>query len=465
MKGRKEPVVKLMTDILDGFGQLEETVNGVVIKKRLVDETDAAARPVPSNDNDEVPLKAAPDIVIFGTGPSATNGSNFPKSLMYFEVASLWEVRSRPRFTFKDHELVAGYAHEVFVHQPNRRFVYVSLMTGEVIHILRFDRAGCYHSQPIDFHKNAKFFVKLVILLGSLNEELLGFDTSITWQGGHRVLKMTPAELFNPTTGAWEANSEELSFRLAPQPVFSRRMIRSRGTVCWDAVYKGQRYIIKDYWRPDGGAYESAFLKKLAGVKGVGQMFAFEDDRESIKTGRGFEMGTEMLSSPKNVRVLDKSFMRLVLRKYGGTLEQAASARELLCAVRDIVAGHREGLLKKGILHRDMSFSNVRLSPYESETGVVIDWDLSADMNVLLASEVIGGDSRIGTRPFQSVKVLDGSPKLGHHDNMDDIESIFYVLCEVLYGFDAHGNLNPELGLSSTKITFLAQGSRQTLTR
>ncbi|KAJ7075159.1 hypothetical protein B0H15DRAFT_806386 [Mycena belliarum] len=479
-KGHKDPIVNLMTDILDAFRQLEEMVGDAIIKKRqVVKTTHTAVASTDKDDTPEIPPKSAPDIAIFGTGPSATDGSDFPECPSYSEAASLWEVRAKARFTIIDHALVACYAREVFIHQPNRRFVYVSLMTGQVIRILRFDRAGCYHSQPIDFHKNAKFFVKLVILLGSLNEDLLGFDTSITWLGGQRVLKMRPPELFNPTTGAWEANTEDLAFTLAPQPVFARRTIRSRGTVCWDAEYKGQYYIIKDYWRADGRAYESAFLKKLAGIKGIGQMFAFDDDRETIKAGRGFEMGTEMLSSPKNICVLDRSFMRLVLRKYGDTLEKAPSARELLCAVHDIVAGHREALMEKDILHRDISFSNIRLSPYEPERGVVIDWDLAKEMSALLAGEVTDSDSRTGTRAYQSVKVLDGSPGLGHHDNMDDLESIFYVLCQVLYGFDAHGNLNPELGflarwfdpatspaaLSENKTYFLQNGSRQTVTR
>ncbi|KAJ7075161.1 hypothetical protein B0H15DRAFT_956728 [Mycena belliarum] len=474
-----DPLVKLMGDILKQFGQLEGKEAGTVTKRRKVVNTHGAYMQHNNADGKKVVLKTEPDITIFGTGPSATDGPEFSKQPSYSQVASLWEVKTLPTFRDRQRGQAACYAREVFIQQPNRRFVYVTLMTGETLRILRFDRAGCYYSQPIDFHKNANFFVKLVVLLGSLNEDLLGFDTSITWLGGQRVLKMRPAELFNPTTGAWEANTEELVFTLASLPVFARRTIRSRGTVCWDAEYKGQHYIIKDYWRADGRAYESAFLKKLAGIKGVGQMLAFDDDRDTIKAGRGFDVDTDMFSDSKNIRVLDRSFMRIVLRKYGDTLEKAACARDLLCAIRDIVAGHRDGLLEQDILHRDISFSNIRLSPYEPEKGVVIDWDLAKEMKTLLAGTVTEDDSRTGTRAYQSVKVLDGSPGLGHHDNMDDIESIFYVLCQVLYGFDAHGNLNPKLGflahwvdpatspdlLSSTKITFLAQGSRQTLTR
>ncbi|KAJ7075153.1 hypothetical protein B0H15DRAFT_867661 [Mycena belliarum] len=483
-KGHKEkklydPIVKVLNDVLDHFGQLEEKEGQVVTKRREVVNTHGSCMPHNEADGREERLQTEPDITILGTGPSATNAPDISEFPSYSEVASLWEIKTKPDFTDAERGQVACYAREVLIQQPNRRFVYVTLMTGAIIRILRFDRAGCYYSQPIDFHKNAKFFVKLVVLLGSLNEDLLGFDTSITWLDGQRVLKMTPVELFNPTTGAWEPNTEELVFRLAPQPVFARRTIRSRGTVCWDAEYQGQHYIIKDYWRADGRAYESAFLKKLAGVKGVGQMFAFDDDRETIKAGRGFDVAEEMFSHSTNLRVLDRSLMRIVLPKYGDTLEKAPSARELLCAVRDIVAGHREASMEKEILHRDISFSNIRLSPYDPERGVVIDWDLAKEMTVLLAGEATDGDSRTGTRMYQSVKVLQGSPKLGHHDNMDDLESILYVLCHVLYGFDPHGNPLPDVGfladwgdttsrptvLSQVKTVFLQNPGWQMPTR
>ncbi|KAJ7075163.1 hypothetical protein B0H15DRAFT_867716 [Mycena belliarum] len=474
-----EPLVDLMEKILEQFGQLEEKEAGTVIKRRKVVNTHGAFMRHNTADGKKSILKTEPDITIFGTGPSATDGPEFSKKPSYSEAASLWEIKTKPDFTSDERGQVACYAREVLIQQPNRRFVYATLMTGNILRILRFDRAGCYYSQPIDFHKNANFFVKLVVLLGSLNEDLLGFDTSITWLGGQRVLKMRPAELFNPTTGAWEANTEELVFTLASLPVFARRTIRSRGTVCWDAEYKGQHYIIKDYWRADGRAYESAFLKKLAGIKGVGQMLAFDDDRETIKAGRGFDVAEEMYSHSTNLRVLDRSFMRIVLRKYGGTLEKAACARDLLCAIRDIVAGHRDGLLEQDILHRDISFSNIRLSPYEPEKGVVIDWDLAKEMKTLLAGTVTEDDSRTGTRAYQSVKVLNGSPLLGHHDNMDDIESIFYVLCYVLYGFDTCGNPHSELGfladwgnvlvrpagLGQQKLAFIQNPHGQKLTR
>ncbi|KAJ7183206.1 hypothetical protein C8R46DRAFT_884433, partial [Mycena filopes] len=436
-----DPIAKIMADILKHFGNQKQSQGGHVIKRRKVKKTDRIV--MSHNPDDAAPetaLKTEPDISLLGTGPAATKETDFLEEPSYSQAASLWEVKVARQFGRAERDQVAVYAREVFIQQSNRRHVFIPFMTAKEIRVLRFDRAGCYYSKRINFHTDALFFVKLVVLLSSFNEELLGFDTSIYWKDGQRFMKMTPPELFNGATGCWEVNTKELVFALADEPVFSRRTIRSRGTVCWSAEYEGRQYIVKDYWRAHGRARESEFLKDLADVDGVGQMFTFADDRESIKAQRGFEDGATMVSDSGSRPVLDRWFMRLVLLKYGGTLETASSPRQLLCAVRDIVKGHSHSLVRKGILHRDISFSNLLLSPYPGSCGVVIDWDLAKRMEELTRGHITEGDSRTGTRAYQSVKVLNGSSRLGHHDNMDDIESVLYVLNFVLYGHDTAGN-------------------------
>ncbi|KAJ7220158.1 hypothetical protein GGX14DRAFT_515551, partial [Mycena pura] len=325
------------------------------------------------------------------------------------------------------------YSRETFIQQPNRKFVYATMLTARDIRVLRFDRAGCYYSQKIDYHANAVFFVKLVLLLSSFDEAVLGFDTSMYWENGRRKMKITPPEIFNKTT-------KELVFELEDKPLFSRRTIRSRGTVCWVGTYNDEQYIVKDYWRADGRLCESEFLRGLVNIKGVGQMLTYVDDRDSIKLGRGLES----MISDSGAPVADRSFMRVVVQKYGETLEKATSAHHLLCAVRDIVEGHRDSLLKVDTLHRDLSFNNLLLTlPADDACGVIIDWDMATGMTDLVREQGRGtdGDLRTGTMPYQSVKMLHGDPRLSHHDHMDDLESIFYVLCYVLFSHDTSGKL------------------------
>ncbi|KAJ6570081.1 hypothetical protein DFH09DRAFT_1313289 [Mycena vulgaris] len=372
------------------------------------------------DDAGAAPVKSEPDISIFGTGPCATKEASFLQTPSYSEAASLWEVRTDDTFGGSEKGQVGCYALEVFIQQPYRRFVYITLISC-TIRILRFDRAGCYYSQRIKYHDGTVFFGKLVVLLSSFNEALLGYDTSVSWVDGKHVMKMTPAEIFNE--GVWEANTTELVFELDNQLIFSRRTIRSRGTVCWTARYKGEYYIIKDYWCAEGRAQESAFLKDLAGIRGVGQMLTYDDDRDKVVTNR--------------------TFTRLVLVKYDQTLEKAKSARHLLCAVWDIV---QVALSTRGS-SIVISASTTSFPPM-IRLAVVIDWDLAKRVNPKMATERSDGDATthgpINRREYWMVP-----PYSGISDNMDDIESIFYVLYHVLFGYDASGNSLPAHALGT----------------
>ncbi|KAJ6630937.1 hypothetical protein B0H10DRAFT_2320776 [Mycena sp. CBHHK59/15] len=307
---------------------------------------------------------------------------------------------------------VAVYAREAFIQQSNRHFVYVPIMTATTIRVIRFDRAGGYYSQFINFHKDAEFFVKLIILFSLLNEALIGLDTSIYWRNGrYATPSLKPGMII-------------IEYTIVAVPSFSRRTIRSRSTVCWDATNGTDHFILKDSWRADGRACESEFLRELSGIKGVAQMVSFLNEKNGVKQSRGFEDGSQMVSTTGHP-VLDRFFPRLVLPQYGGNFVQAQSAHQLLCALRDAVTGHCDSLIDRGILHRDISIDNLVLSLIPDECVVIIDFDMAKKMADLQEGKVSGA-SRTGTRAFQAMKVLhEFSSKLGHHDHVDDLESTF----------------------------------------
>ncbi|KAJ7845910.1 hypothetical protein B0H13DRAFT_1543445, partial [Mycena leptocephala] len=178
------------------------------------------------------------------------------------------------------------------------------------------------------------------------------------------------------------------------------------------------------------------------GVKGVGQMHAFTNEKYTTYALRSFDANTRLFSETNTPSSFNpnKSLPRLALQMHKLTLNTATSARHLLCAVRDIVCGdlilftgHRDVFLKKGILHRDLGFNNLLLDS-DSMSGVLIDFDITVNQGTT-------GDFRTDNRAFQSVKVLLQSEKLGPHDHMDDLESLFYVLFYVCYGHDVDGRL------------------------
>ncbi|KAJ7509679.1 hypothetical protein B0H11DRAFT_1702666 [Mycena galericulata] len=427
------PINNLLRDIVKEFGNdvqpEQDRKPGQILKKREVKLTwnKPFAHNIEDAVDDQTTLKSCPDICIMGVGPAATREAEILKSPSYTQVETPVEIKKKDGLTELVKDQVSVYAREVFIKQPNRLFVYAPVMTGETIRVIQFDRSGAQYSEPIDYHDDPIFFIKLVVLFSSLDEKLVGYDTSIYWENGKRMLAMDG----EPTADA--------------EPLFARRTIRSRGTVCWRVKCEGREFLIKDYWGVDTRTRESEFLKEVAGTKGVGQMHAFTNDRESTCHLRGFEPGSRMMSTTETF-VPNRSLSRLALEMYMDTLNTATSAHQLLSAVRDIVSGHRDALLSKGILHRDISFTNLLLSSRETDFGVLIDFDMAKKMEDLLANVGTEGDSRTGTRAYQSFKVLiDEYQKLGHHDHMDDLESIYYVLFHVCYGHDLTGAPLPVL--------------------
>ncbi|KAJ7760715.1 hypothetical protein DFH07DRAFT_816496, partial [Mycena maculata] len=454
-----KPIESLLRSIVDQFGNhiqpAVEQKPGQTLKKRRVALTwkQKSEHTLWDAKDEKYTLKSSPDICILGVGPAATMEDEIFPVPSYSQVATPVEIKLCEAFAEIVKDQIAIYGREVFITQPNRRFVYVPVMTGETIRVIKFDRSGGHYSDPIDYHGDPIFFIQLVVLFSSLNEELLGYDTSIYWENGKRVLEMTPSEVWDTTDATapyWKPNEDVLVFEILNEhgkpakdamPVFARRTIRSRGTVCWRVRRDGREFLIKDYWGVASRTRESQFLKQVAGLKGVGQMYAFVDDRDSTYRLRGFAADSRIMSTMDSY-VPDRSLTRLALEMYMGTLNTAVSARQLLSAVHDIVSGHRDSLLAKDILHRDISFNNLLLSKID-EHGVLIDFDMAKKMQDLLASNGTEGDSRTGTRAYQSFKVLLQSDKLGQHDHMDDLESIYYVLFFICYGHDLNGNLLP----------------------
>ncbi|KAJ7056683.1 hypothetical protein C8F01DRAFT_1154574 [Mycena amicta] len=448
------PLTTLYNDILGGLNQgCARDALGEIQKMRLAQDTHHIKQPHTRPDEETKLLKSEPDISLLGSGGCISQrGANL--EAVYPFVSKLSEVKLTPSLTDKVKGQIAVYAREVFIQQPNRRFVYVDLITPDVFRILHFDRAGCYYTQPIDYHEDAVFFVKTVLLGSALNEEFAGFDTSVYWENGKRKLRFISDELYNPDTNQWEENTADMVFDLDDNVNFVRPSIRGRGTVCWSGEYLGRRYIVKDYWRADGRDCESEYLKDLTGVRGVGQMFAFQNNQQSLLQNRGLASGV----STEDPAFSDHWFMRIVTLEYGPTLEYA-EPREFVQAIIDVAEAHRTALIDKGILHRDISFDNIRLSLYPGETAVLIDWDMAKRMKDLIHPKPGTPKVRTGTRAYQSIKILTESVALGHHDNMDDLESIFYVVYVALFGYDSSKRILDDAVRPSYVTTFLSPRS------
>lgn len=126
----------------------------------------------------------------------------------------------------------------------------------------------------------------------------------------------------------------------------------------------------------------------------------------------------------------------LVVSPAGRPLQAYKSARELLEAFRDAIAGHKSLLEDGNILHWDVSENNIIITESVIDgdpKGRLIDLDLAKELD----SVPSGASHRTGTMQFMAIEVLQGNGHTYRHD----LESFFYVfiwMC-IRYGHDNLG--------------------------
>ncbi|KAJ2912079.1 hypothetical protein MD484_g8337, partial [Candolleomyces efflorescens] len=329
---------------------------------------------------------------------------------------------------------LAIYARQIFMHQPNRRFVRLLALSESHLRLFHFDRSGVQYSPCIDFHDDPYTFVRLILGLSSLNESDIGLDASIQWEivNGRKI----GGTLTTP--GAEGAN---VAYPLlSVEPFFTTGSLCGRSTICWSVrdPASNEELVVKDSWKSEEHPSEHIYLQDAVGIPGVAQMISFEHDRDQTKRLRGFG---DFVPQGFHNRIET----RIVMKAYGKSLRYFHSARQLLCALRDAIAGHQK-IHKKGTLHRDISIYNILLGrpgAHPGYRGILIDFDMACHYGL----KVFNTPEHwvIGTRHFQSVAVLRHSefeiplPR----DHLDDLESFFYVLAHILFTYDPQGALQP----------------------
>ncbi|KAF7323879.1 hypothetical protein MKEN_00609300 [Mycena kentingensis (nom. inval.)] len=179
---------------------------------------------------------------------------------------------------------------------------------------------------------------------------------------------------------------------------------------------------------------------------------------------------------PDGQPIQDRFLTPFVLNKYVGTLTDATTPLQVLRAVRDAVIGLRNACLRQRILHRHLGIHSIILTSVvvqndmrpnakgaavDANTVDVEDADpadyvepeqaegLDADTDIVTREPcvepgnpaVANVDGHTSTFAFNSVKLLlqRRGIDLGPHDSMDDLESVFYILCYVFIALDPQG--------------------------
>ncbi|KAJ2926472.1 hypothetical protein H1R20_g10624, partial [Candolleomyces eurysporus] len=323
--------------------------------------------------------------------------------------------------------MVSSLCRQIFIHQPNRIFVRMLVISESHIRLFHFDRSGVQYTLLLNFHDEPQTFVRLVLVLGSSDEFDIGLDASIQWtiEGGQKV---------GGTIRTRGTGNQDVIYPLAQiGPFFFRGNIRGRSTICWRVrdPTTNEQLLVKDMWRSEDRLSEHTFLQDAIGLPGVVQMVNCEPDRCETKTLRGF--GDALPAKFQN-----RIESRIVMKTYGKPVAKYTSAKQLFCALRDAIAGHME-LFKGGTLHRDVSPYNVLFGKPGAEPGyrgILIDFDIATRRNWNKPA-----DWKIGTRLYQSVAVLNSCtvPDPLPHDHLDDLESFLYILVQVIYTCDSNG--------------------------
>ncbi|KAJ2914710.1 hypothetical protein MD484_g5717, partial [Candolleomyces efflorescens] len=332
------------------------------------------------------------------------------------------------------HAQQAVYARQIFNQQPNRKFVRTLVLTEKDVQLYHFDRSGSLSSTFPECP--AHTFVRIILGLSSLDEEVLGLDTSIQWT-------------LHPKTG--EKNRGTLTIKdeetkisktydlRGVDPSFVQLGIIGRGTTCWP-IWDGENQrtlLAKDCYRYEDSSSTPEFenLKLARDIPGCVFMVSYEANRGETVDGFDF--------CPCRKHIVRKQVLsRIVMEEHGKDLFGFTSELQLFQAIRDAILGHKK-LLLKGAIHRDVHWSNIVLGKAGAplgDRGVLIDFDMAKRVDKLT-------ESRWPTGHYQSLAIAilrnalaRSQEKILVHDWLDELESFFYITATIMYEFNGPHN-------------------------
>jgi hypothetical protein len=152
------------------------------------------------------------------------------------------------------------HVQSVFADQPTRRFVHAFSLCASKMELWIFDRSGAYSSGTFDIHGEHDKFARALVGYTTMDDHLMGLDTFIKRQDGHRHVTLA------------DASGKETRLRL-DKAIVRQEAIVCRGTTC----YKTQdSHIAKFSWASGKRKLEVEQLQlaKTIGVEGVARVVA-----------------------------------------------------------------------------------------------------------------------------------------------------------------------------------------------
>ncbi|KAM0670860.1 hypothetical protein ACQRIU_001255 [Beauveria bassiana] len=374
--------------------------------------------------------------------------------------------RTEGRFEYK-HVLVAGehkrsyattdfkacmlqitrHVRSIFADQPMRRFVHAFTIKATTMELWVYDRSGAYSSGEFNIHHEPQKLARALVAYATMDDAAMGLDTSIEWKNSHRYITVEDGDGNDKRV---ELNGLLVRQRAVEKGVegvatlVGHREITSIAALRAGLDFSSSTQHTFRATAPDG----SGGYNRLQGSEssGSGRKRKSSDHNPRPRTTRrsnsqrstlrqpydqsseandeaSYEAKSSMYTPNREGPYENRILSCLVISPAGRVLSDFSTIRELLEAIHDAIKAHRSLYLKGGILHRDISSSNIIIpSPGKADgfKGMLIDLDL--------AKERDGGPSgarhRTGTMQFMAIEVLRGVDHTYRHD----LESFFYVL-------------------------------------
>ena len=398
------------------------------------------------------------------------------------DIQVIGEHKSNPNFAFKPlHLQMSRYVREAFIAQPTRRFVHGFTLRGASMELWVFDRSGCFSSGSFDIHEQPQRFIGAIVGYAMMTDEELGLDTFIQWgtegrfvdikefateQKKRLELEMNPfskrraivsrgtscyrtSDLKNVVKFSWTSTGrplEEFYLRKAQEQrvkgiatLIGQSSITSIGEMREGlTITAAQRHQFKHY-RGTSSTPRSSFQhsgsRPHSGRVPSGKRNLINDEPKERKKSRSTthakpthepakEQAAETPYTPNEDPYDDRQFTCLAISPAGRALVEYEDVPELLTALRDAIKAHKSLYIDGGILHRDISESNIIItdpSKADGFAGMLIDLDLARESEQLPS----GVRQHTGTMEFMAIEVLRGNVRYTYRH---DLESFFYVL-------------------------------------
>ncbi|GJE92028.1 hypothetical protein PsYK624_081810 [Phanerochaete sordida] len=380
--------------------------------------------------------------------------------------------------------------------RQHRVFLWHAIISEDKAHLVRWDRAGAIVSEGFD-PITEPWLYRLLWAYSRANRQQQGFDLTTEQDGEARRTLLHSAirqyeiqyqdqgqEIFSGVHASkdltWpvyrvDVPDDKAQGRvrqcLISRPFYTAHSPLGRGTrvyVAYDLVDTKLR-ILKDAWRPD---YEHCLSERMAYdrlesecVEYVPRLVCGGDIADSsgdppqstatqdLVFAKIDPAGHDPQSLP-TPRPKSRRFVHYrILEDIALPLEQLRNSRELLRVVRDIVTAIRQAYNAGELMHRDITWANMRwcYGPHGIH-GALIDWDHAERIDAEVDGDTPGTSvsaktylyantslsSRKATWHFMPLRLIDDPHKV--HELVDDLESLYWSLLHGSLRFVKHND-------------------------